>query len=276
METGKLYICPTPIGNLEDITLRTLRILREVDLIAAEDTRHSIKLLNHYDIKKSLTSYHEHNIRQKGEELIYKLKEGLDIAIITDAGMPGISDPGADIISLAINEDIEIIGLPGASAGITALVVSGLSTEKFVFEGFLSSKKQEKKKRIKELEDEHRTIILYESPHRILDTLDMILEIFGNRNIAIIRELTKLYEDIYRGDIHGAIERYSTKKIKGEFVIILDGKKEEEREKEEVDIINELKKYVDGGFSKKESVKMVSEIYNIRKNIVYAESLKLD
>lgn len=274
METGKLYICPTPIGNLEDITLRTLRVLKEVDLIAAEDTRHSIKLLNYYEIKRPLTSYHEHNIRQKGMELIHKLKTGLDIAIISDAGMPGISDPGADIISLAIEENIEIIALPGASASITALVVSGMDTEKFVFEGFLSSKKGEKKKRIEELEGECRTIILYESPHRILSTLKELLDIWGNRKIAIIRELTKLYEDIFRGSLKEAIEKYSQKKIKGEFVIVIEGKKEEE--KEEIDIKRELQKYIDEGFSKKESVKMVSEIHNIRKNLVYKESLKLD
>lgn len=273
METGKLYICPTPIGNLEDITLRTLRVLKEVDLIAAEDTRHSINLLNHYDIKRPLTSYHEHNIRQKGGELVDKLKEGLNIAIITDAGMPGISDPGSDIIRLAIEEDIEVIGLPGASAGITALVVSGLPTERFVFEGFLPSKKQDKKKRLKEIESECRTIILYESPHRILATLEDILEILGNRNIAVVRELTKLYEEVFRSDIQGALEKFSQDRIRGEFVLILQGGKEEEDE--EIDILRELQKYIDDGFSKKESVKMLAEIHNIRKNIVYGESLKL-
>ena len=273
METGKLYICPTPIGNLEDITLRTLRVLKEVDLIAAEDTRHSINLLNHYDIKRPLTSYHEHNIRQKGGELVDKLKEGLNIAIITDAGMPGISDPGSDIIRLAIEEDIEVIGLPGASAGITALVVSGLPTERFVFEGFLPSKKQDKKKRLKEIESECRTIILYESPHRILATLEDILEILGNRNIAVVRELTKLYEEVFRSDTQGALEKFSQDRIRGEFVLILQGGKEEEDE--EIDILRELQKYIDDGFSKKESVKMLAEIHNIRKNIVYGESLKL-
>lgn len=274
MERGKLYICPTPIGNLEDITLRTLRVLGEVDLIAAEDTRHSIKLLNHYEIKRPLTSYHEHNIREKGKELIDKLKEGLNIAIISDAGMPGISDPGEDIIRLAIDEDIQVIGLPGPSAGITALVVSGLPTEKFVFEGFLSSKKQEKKKRLEELESECRTIILYESPHRILSSLEDILKYLGNRNIAIVRELTKIYEEVFRGSIEEAIGKYSNDRIRGEFVLILQGNTKEEIQ-EEIDIIEELQKYIDDGFSKKESVKMVAEIHKIRKNIVYGESLKL-
>lgn len=274
MEKGKLYICPTPIGNLEDITLRTLRVLREVDLIAAEDTRHSVNLLNHYDIKVPLTSYHEHNIRQKGGELVRKLQEGLNIGLISDAGMPGISDPGSDIIGLAIKEGLEVIVLPGASASITALVVSGLPTESFVFEGFLSSKKQDRKKKLKEIEGECRTIILYESPHRILACLEDILEILGNRKIAVARELTKLYEEVFRGSVKEAIEKYTRDKIRGEFVLVLEGKAEEE--KEEVDIGKELQRYMDEGFSKKESVKMVAEIHDIRKNLVYGESLKLE
>ena len=188
--------------------------------------------------------------------------------------MPGISDPGEDIIRLAIDEDIQVIGLPGPSAGITALVVSGLPTEKFVFEGFLSSKKQEKKKRLEELESECRTIILYESPHRILSSLEDILKYLGNRNIAIVRELTKIYEEVFRGNIEEAIEKYSKDRIRGEFVLVLQGNTKEEVE-EEINIISELEKYIDDGFSKKESVKMVAEIHNIRKNIVYGESLKL-
>lgn len=273
MKEGKLYICPTPIGNLEDITLRTLRILKEVDLIAAEDTRHSLGLLNHYDIKKPLTSYHEHNIREKGPILIERLLEGNNIALITDAGMPGISDPGEDLIKLAIEEGIQVVGLPGPTASITALVVSGIDTDKFVFEGFLSSKKRDRIKELGILKNEKRTIIFYESPHRILETLDDMLNILGNRKIAIARELTKHYEEIFRGDFQGAKNKFS-EGVKGEFVIIVEGNKEEIGE-EEINIEEELRKYIDSGLSKKEAVKIVSEENKIPKNMVYKESLKL-
>lgn len=275
MENGKLYICPTPIGNLEDITLRTLRILREVDIIAAEDTRHTIKLLNHYDIKKPLTSYHEHNIREKGIELIDKLKSGVNIALLSDAGMPGISDPGEDLIHLAIDEDIEVIVLPGPTASIAALVASGLSTDKFVFEGFLSSRKKQRIEELKALKDEKRTMIIYESPHRLLDALANMLEILGNRNIAIIRELTKIYEEIFRGDIEQGILKFSSQIIKGEFVLIIEGNKEETKELD-IDIEKELLKYINQGLSKKESVKMVVKEFNLSKNEVYQKSLELD
>ena len=274
MEIGKLYICPTPIGNLEDITLRTLRILSEVDLIAAEDTRHSIKLLNHYKIKKPLISYHEHNIRERGEELIERLNNGENIALISDAGMPGISDPGQDLIRLAIEEGIDVIGLPGATASITALVVSGLSTNKFVFEGFLPSKKRDRIKELEGLKGEKRTIIFYESPHRILNFLRDCLEILGDRNLALGRELTKHYEEIFRGTIGSAIEKFSNIQIKGEFVIIMEGSTLVE-EVIEIDILEHLKSYIEQGLSKKEAIKKLSEEKDIPKNQVYSESLKL-
>lgn len=275
MEKGKLYICPTPIGNLEDITLRTLRILKEVDLIAAEDTRHTIKLLNHYEIKKPLTSYHEHNIKEKGIELIESLKTGMSIALVSDAGMPGISDPGEDLIRLAIYEDIQIIVLPGPSASITALVASGLSTDKFAFEGFLSSKKKDRVQELKELKEEKRTLIIYESPHRLLASLGNMLDILGNRNIAIIRELTKLYEEIFRGTIEDGINKFTSQKIKGEFVLIIEGNQEENIELN-INIEKELIKYVNQGLSKKESVNMVVKEFNLPKNEVYQKSLDLD
>lgn len=275
MEIGKLYICPTPIGNLEDITLRTLRILKEVDLIAAEDTRHTIKLLNHYEIKKPLTSYHEHNIKEKGIELIDRLQKGESIALVSDAGMPGISDPGQDLIHLAIKEDIQVIVLPGPTASIAALVVSGLNTDKFVFEGFLSSRKKERIDQLKSLKDEKRTLIIYESPHRILDTLDNMLSTLENRNIAIVRELTKIYEEIFRGTIEEAIEKFSSGKIKGEFVIIIEGNQDEGVELN-IDIEEELLKYINQGISKKESVKKVAEEFNLPKNEVYQKSIELD
>ena len=274
MEYGKLYICPTPIGNLEDITLRTLRILREVDIIACEDTRHSLRLLNHYEIKKPLTSYHEHNIREKGQELIQKLIEGNNIAIITDAGMPGISDPGADLIKLSIEEDIEVVVLPGATASITALVASGLNTRKFVFEGFLPSKKKDRIKALETLVNEKRTIIFYESPHRVINSMEDMLEVLGNRNIAVVRELTKHYEEILRGNFETALKRFNQDVVKGEFVIIVEGNTEVE--KVEVNIEEELIRHLENGLTKKEAVKKVVEDKKIPKNIVYSESLKLN
>ena len=273
MEYGKLYICPTPIGNLEDITLRTLRILKEVDIIACEDTRHSLRLLNHYEIKKPLTSYHEHNIKEKGPELIKKIIDGKNIAVISDAGMPGISDPGAHLIKLAIEEDILIEVLPGPSASITALVVSGLNTDKFVFEGFLPSKKRDRIKALENISKEKRTIIFYESPHRIISFLDDILSTLGNREIAVCREITKLHEEIFRGNVSAALKRFTDGDIKGEFVIILEGNTEIELIK--VNIEEELIRHIDKGMSKKEAVKLVSEENKIPKNIVYAESLKI-
>jgi 16S rRNA (cytidine1402-2'-O)-methyltransferase len=274
MEYGKLYICPTPIGNLEDITLRTLRILREVDIIACEDTRHSLRLLNHYEIKKPLTSYHEHNIREKGQELIQKLIEGNNIAIITDAGMPGISDPGADLIKLSIEEDIEVVVLPGATASITALVASGLNTRKFVFEGFLPSKKKDRIKALETLVNEKRTIIFYESPHRVINSMEDMLEVLGNRNIAVCRELTKHYEEILRGNFETALKRFNQDVVKGEFVIIVEGNTEVE--KEEINIEEELIRHLENGLTKKEAIKKVVEEKKIPKNIVYSESLKLN
>jgi 16S rRNA (cytidine1402-2'-O)-methyltransferase len=274
MKEGKLYICPTPIGNLEDITFRVLNTLKEVDLIAAEDTRHTIKLLNHYGIKKPLTSYHEHNVREKGPELIDRLKAGESIALVSDAGMPGISDPGEDLIKLAIEEGIEVIALPGPTASITALVVSGLPTDKFVFEGFLSSKRKQRKEELSSLKEEKRTIIIYESPYRVLETLDDILDVLGNRNIALVRELTKVYEEVFRGTIQEAIEKFSKDKIRGEFCLILEGCKVEEEA--DIDIEKELRRYLEKGFSKKESVKKVVKEFNLPKNLVYHKSLEID
>ena len=273
METGILYVCPTPIGNLEDITLRTLRILGEVDIIAAEDTRHSLRLLNHYEIKKPLTSYHEHNIREKGPELIQKLIEGKNIGLISDAGMPGISDPGQDLIRLAIEEGVQVVCLPGPTASITALVVSGLSTDKFVFEGFLPSKKKDRVSALELLVHEKRTIIFYESPHRIKNSLEDMLNNLGNRKIAIGRELTKHYEEIFRGSFESAIQRFSEDVVRGEFVVIVEGNKEVVVV--EVDIEQELIRHIESGLSKKDAIQRIVEEKKIPKNEVYKESLKL-
>ncbi len=277
MSEGILYICPTPIGNLEDITLRTLRILKEVDLIAAEDTRHTIKLLNHYEIKKPLISYHEHNKVVKGDILIEKLKNGTNIALVTDAGMPGISDPGEDIIRLSIENRIKVIALPGATASITALVLSGLSTDKFVFEGFLPSKKKDRIKELERLKTEERTIILYEGPHRILALLEDMEEVLGNRQISISREMTKIYEETFRGTVNEALDKFMKEQPKGEFVLIIKGAEiTKEGLYENITIKEHIKYYMEEGCTKKEAIKKVAKLRNIPKNVVYKESIEIE
>ena len=220
---GILYICGTPIGNLEDITLRALKILKKVKLIAAEDTRHTKKLLNHYQINTKITSYYEYNKFKKAPYLVGILKNGQDIALVSDAGMPGISDPGYVLINLALKNDIQIIPIPGVSALITALVVSGLPTDKFVFEGFLPRKIKERKKYFKSIENEERTIVFYETPHRLKKALKDMLEILGGREIVIARELTKKYEEIIRGNLNQVLSEINTKEIKGEITLIVQG-----------------------------------------------------
>ena len=275
---GKLYICPTPIGNLEDITYRTLRILNEVDLIAAEDTRHSLQLLNYFDISKPLTSYHEHNKDSKGGYLITKLLEGENIALISDAGMPGISDPGQDIISEAIENNIEIEVLPGATAFVTALVGSGMDTHKFVFEGFLDRDKKLRRKRLEEIKNEKRTIIFYESPHRLKETLKDMLKYLGNRKIAVNRELTKKYQEIIREDIETVIEIFNNREVKGEFVLIVEGFSGEVEEIGKYDDLNE-REYViqlmEEGINKKDAIKIVCKDRKLKKDIVYKQVLDL-
>ncbi|WP_270942859.1 16S rRNA (cytidine(1402)-2'-O)-methyltransferase [Romboutsia lituseburensis] len=276
--SGKLYICPTPIGNLEDMTYRTVRILNEVDVIAAEDTRHSIKLLNHFEISKPLTSYHEHNKDSKGGYLIDKLLDGESIALISDAGMPGISDPGEDIIKQAIENNIEIEVLPGATASITALVGSGIETGKFAFEGFLDRDKKVRRKQLEEVKEETRTIIFYESPHRLKETLKDMLNILGNRKIALNRELTKKYQEIIREDIETAINIFNEKEVKGEFVLIVEGFKGEKTIKNSYEELNE-REYVitlmEEGMTKKDAIKAVCKDRKITKDIVYKQVLDL-
>ena len=276
--SGKLYICPTPIGNLEDMTYRTVRILNEVDLIAAEDTRHSIKLLNHFEISKPLTSYHEHNKDSKGGYLINKLLDGENIALISDAGMPGISDPGEDIIKQAIEHNIEIEVLPGATASITALVGSGLETAKFAFEGFLDRDKKIRRNQLEELKEERRTIIFYESPHRLKDTLKDMLKILGNRKIAVNREITKKYQEIIREDIETVINVFNEKEVKGEFVLIVEGFKGEKTVQNSYDDLNE-REYVlalmENGMDKKDAIKTVCKDRKLKKDVVYKQVLDL-
>ncbi|MDK2564742.1 16S rRNA (cytidine(1402)-2'-O)-methyltransferase [Romboutsia sedimentorum] len=276
--SGKLYICPTPIGNLEDMTYRTVRILNEVDVIAAEDTRHSIRLLNHFEISKPLTSYHEHNEESKGGYLIEKLLAGENIAIISDAGMPGISDPGEVIIKQAIENNIEIEVLPGATASITALVGSGLQTRKFVFEGFLDRDKKVRRNQLEEIKEEARTIIFYESPHRLKETLKDMLKILGNRKIAVNRELTKKYQEIIREDIETVINIFNEKDVKGEFVLIVEGFTGEKTVKNNYDDLNEREYVVvlmKDGMDKKDAIKVVCKDRKLQKDIVYKQVLDL-
>ncbi|MGL5315509.1 MAG: 16S rRNA (cytidine(1402)-2'-O)-methyltransferase [Peptostreptococcaceae bacterium] len=276
--SGKLYICPTPIGNLEDMTYRTIRILNEVDLIAAEDTRHSIKLLNHFEISKPLTSYHEHNKDSKGGYLINKLLDGENIALISDAGMPGISDPGEDIIKQAIENNIEIEVLPGATASITALVGSGLNTSKFAFEGFLDRDKKTRRAQLEEVKEESRTLIFYESPHRLKDTLKDMLKVLGNRKIALNRELTKRYQEVIREDIENAIAIFDEKEVKGEFVLIVEGFTGEKTVENSYDDLNE-REYVltlmESGMNKKDAIKVVCKDRKLKKDVVYKQVLDL-
>ena len=276
--SGKLYICPTPIGNLEDMTYRTIRILNEVDLIAAEDTRHSIKLLNHFEISKPLTSYHEHNKDSKGGYLINKLLEGENIALISDAGMPGISDPGEDIIKQAIEHNIDIEVLPGATASITALVGSGLETAKFAFEGFLDRDKKVRRNQLEELKEERRTIIFYESPHRLKDTLKDMLKVLGNRRIAVNREITKKYQEIIREDIETVINIFNEKEVKGEFVLIVEGFKGEKTVQNSYEDLTE-REYVitlmENGRDKKDAIKTVCKDRKLKKDVVYKQVLDL-
>lgn len=278
--SGKLYLCATPIGNLEDITLRVLHTLKNVDLIAAEDTRNSIKLLNHFDIKVPMTSYHEFNKIDKAYQLIEKLQEGQNIAYITDAGTPGISDPGEELVKLCYEAGIQVISLPGASACVTALTVSGLATRRFAFEAFLP---QDKKKRgivLEELKTETRTIIIYEAPHHLLHTLEELYQTLGNRRVSVCRELTKKYEEVLRSTIADVISFYKNEQPRGEYVIVIEGKSHMDIEKEsregwmEMNLREHMNLYESEGFSKKEAMKMVAKDRGISKRDIYQQLLK--
>ena len=276
---GKLYLCATPIGNLEDITYRVVRTLGEVDLIAAEDTRNSIKLLNHFEIKTPMTSYHEYNKIEKGKKLVEKLQEGLNIALITDAGTPGISDPGEELVKMCYEAGIEVTSLPGAAACITALTLSGLSTRRFAFEAFLPTDKKEKQSILKELEKETRTIILYEAPHRLVRTLQELLEILGNRKVTVCRELTKKHETAFATTLEEAYSYYESNEPKGECVLVIEGKSREELKQEEVAkweemcIEEHMDYYLQQGIDKKEAMKMVAKDRGITKRDVYQQLL---
>lgn len=276
---GKLYLCATPIGNLEDITYRVVRTLGEVDLIAAEDTRNSIKLLNHFEIKTPMTSYHEYNKIEKGKKLVEKLQEGLNIALITDAGTPGISDPGEELVKMCYEAGIEVTSLPGAAACITALTLSGLSTRRFAFEAFLPTEKKEKQSILKELEKDTRTIIMYEAPHRLVRTLQELLEALGNRRVTVCRELTKKHETAFATTLEEAYSYYESNEPKGECVLVIEGKSREELKQEEVAKWEEMRieehmdYYLQQGIDKKEAMKMVAKDRGITKRDVYQQLL---
>ena len=272
---GKLYLCATPIGNLEDITFRVLRTLKEVDLIAAEDTRNSIKLLNHFEIKTPMTSYHEYNKIEKAYQLVDKMREGKNIALITDAGTPGISDPGEDLVRICYEEGIEVTSLPGAVACVTALTMSGLPTRRFAFEAFLPRDKKERLLVLEQLKNETRTIILYEAPHHLIKTLEELQEALGERKIAVCRELTKRYEEKMLSTISDMLNFYKENEPRGEYVLVLEGKSfaelEEEKQKswESMTLEEHMAVYENQGIDRKEAMKLVAKDRGIRKRDVY-------
>lgn len=276
---GKLYLCPTPIGNLKDITLRTLEILQSVDLIAAEDTRVSAKLLNHFEIKVPTTSYYEHNKREKGSYLIEKIISGTNVAIITDAGMPGISDPGEDLVRLCIENDIEVESLPGPCAFVTALVASGLPTGRFAFEGFLTVNKKNRLARLESLKADERTLIFYEAPHKLISTLKDMLCVFGNRKIVLARELTKKFEEYQRTTLEDAVIYYEETPPKGEFVLILEGADLKEVEAEYLNSLPSaeelLKKYSAEGMRAKELTRRVADELKQPRREIYDLYIKI-
>ncbi len=271
---GKLYLVATPIGNLEDITLRALNVLKEVDLIAAEDTRHTLKLLNHYDIKKCLVSNHRHNETDRENILIEKLKNGENIAIVSDAGTPGISDPGEVLVKEAIKENIEVIPIPGACAAITGLIVSGLDTKEFTFYGFLPLNKKLRREKLEELKEETKTSIIYEAPHKLKDTLLDLEKIVNERQIVVTRELTKIHEECIRGNIHEIIEK--TEGLKGEIIIFIEGKEKTKKENalNNLSLEEHYSFYEKQGLDKKEIIKKIAKDRNVNKNEIYKHFIK--
>lgn len=272
---GKLYLCATPIGNLEDITYRVLRILKEVDLIGAEDTRHSIKLLNHFEIKTPMTSYHEYNKVDKAKYLVNEMLNGKNIALITDAGTPGISDPGEELVRQCIDAGIEVSSVPGPAACITALTMSGQATRRFVFEAFLPSDKKERALVLEELKEETRTMIIYEAPHHLLKTLKELYEVLGDRSITLCKELTKLHEKAYKSTISELIAEYEETEPKGEHVLVIAGKTFKEKKDAsirsflEMTIEDHMELYLSKGMDKKEAMKAVAKDRGVSKRDIY-------
>jgi len=277
---GTLYLCATPIGNLDDITFRVLETLKNVDVIAAEDTRNSIKLLNRFEIKTPMTSYHEFNKYDKGRQLIEQLLEGKNIAVVTDAGMPGISDPGEELVKMAYEAGVPVTVLPGACACVTALTLSGLPTRRFCFEAFLPTDKKERKDVLGELVDETRTIVLYEAPHRLVKTLAELMETLGDRRLTICRELTKKHEEAFRTTFSDALVFYETNEPKGECVLVIEGadrealKKEEQESFLQLSVEEHMERYLSQGMSKKDAMKAVAADRGVSKREIYAMLLE--
>lgn len=268
--SGKLYVVGTPIGNLEDISPRAVRVLGEADFIAAEDTRVTVKLLNHFDIKKEMLSYYEHNKNTKGNLIIERILKGESCALVSDAGMPAISDPGEDLVRQAHEAGITVESVPGPSALVTALAISGMQSGRFCFEGFLSVNKISRKKHLDELKTEKRTMIFYEAPHKLNATLKDMLKVFGDRKIALVRELTKIHETVFNTTLSGAAEFYEENPPKGEFVLIIEGKKEEECEQYTLDdAVRLAKRLTDEGKSTSAAAKEAAEISGIKKGDIY-------
>ena len=270
---GTLYIVSTPLGNLEDVTLRALRILKEVDLIAAEDTRHSLKFLNHFGIKKPLISYWGEKEKLRADETLQRLKDGQAVALISDAGTPGISDPGTLLIQKAIEQGINVVPVPGPSAVITALSLSGFNTEEFTFFGFLPTKQAQRKKMLSRISLEQRTLVFYEAPHRILEAIADFAEIMGDRNVVVMKELTKFYEEVLRGTVHEVQERLEQSTIAGEYVIVLEGRPETEVLNMD-DALAEVRELMRKGLGRKDAVKRVAGAYGLSKKELYDRSLE--
>lgn len=280
MEYGKLYLCATPIGNLEDISIRTLNILKSVDLIACEDTRHSLKMLTHFEISKPLTSYFEHNKTEKGLKIIEKIKDGKNVALITDAGTPAISDPGEDLVRLCAENGVDVVPVPGPAALINALIVSGLPTGRFSFEGFLSVNKKSRADHLDEVKNDTRTLIFYEAPHKLLRTLNDMSKVFGDRKIALVREITKIHEEVKRTTLFEAVKFYTENPPKGEFVLVIEGKSYEElseekaEEFENISVTEQINALIGEGIDKKDAIKQVAVLRNMKKRDVYNEYVK--
>ncbi len=276
--SGTLYLCATPIGNLGDVSSRCLEVFESVDLIACEDTRRTVQLLNYFNIKKQLTSYHEHNKREKGEYIVELLKEDKNVALVSDAGTPAISDPGEDLVKMCIENDITITSIPGCVAGVNALILSGLSTKRFAFEGFLSVNKRHRKEHLESVKNDTHTLIFYEAPHKLTYTLADMLDILGDRKIALCRELTKLHEEVIRTTLKDAQELYTEKSPKGEYVIVIEGAKEELPESmwwEDLSVEEHVERYIAKGDDPKEAVKKAAKDRGVPKREVYSEYHKI-
>lgn len=277
-QKGTLYLCPTPIGNLEDITYRVVRCLKEADLIAAEDTRHTRQLLQSFGITTPLFSYHEHNKEEKGAELIEKLKDGLMVALVSDAGMPAISDPGADLVRLAIEEEIRVVPLPGANAALTGLIASGLDTTRFTFIGFLPKTKKHRLPVLEELKTKPETLLFYEAPHRLDTVLEEMIRVLGNRKAVLCRELTKRYEEFIRGTLQEVRDYSQEKGARGEFVVLVEGCSQEaaSMEVEEKEYTQWIIEYMNQGYDKKEAIREVAKRLGVSKRDVYQAALSLN